>query len=228
MTDSERIQILLEKAGNIEEALKMILVNDVLTDAESLMQENSVPMSEVSALQKEYQDEIANLQKALKEKEKKLKTLQSQLETQKKTSETHKARIQTLQQSIESKERTLKTKEERIQSLQRSVEEKEKSIKNLQSQIKTLESKVEESKKQESKSVPKAWYEQSSTIKDGNTYYIKPACDSQRAIYCEEVGGYYGYPASLRNFTPTSSFHMTLLKQSDGSFMSQTNTSFYR
>ena len=85
MTDSEKIQILLDRMAIVEEAMKMLLVNDVLKDANSFSTE-----SELSKMQKEYQQKIEELQKTL---------------------ETQKNKIQTLQELADSRKRTIQTKD---------------------------------------------------------------------------------------------------------------------
>ncbi len=74
MTDSEKIQILLEKSAIMEEAIKMLLMNDVLKDAENL----TASPSDSSQQQEEYEQKITELQKILKIKDDKISTLQRQ------------------------------------------------------------------------------------------------------------------------------------------------------
>ena len=129
MTDSERK--ILAKLDTLEEAMKMLLVNDILKDAENLTGQN-----QVSVRQHELQSKIDELQKRLKEKETEISKLLSQLETQK-------GRIKTLQDMSGSKDRTIQTKEERIQILQQSVKTKDDSISRLQSQIEKQQMEIE-------------------------------------------------------------------------------------
>ena len=129
MTETEKL--ILNKLNTMEEALKMLLVNDVLKDAENLTGQN-----QVSVRQHELQSKIDELQKRLKEKETEISKLLSQLETQK-------GRIKTLQDMSGSKDRTIQTKEERIQILQQSVKTKDDSISRLQSQIEKQQMEIE-------------------------------------------------------------------------------------
>ncbi len=118
MTDNEKITFLqeqnkaiLDKLNILEEAIKMLLVNDVLKDAENLTGQDKN-----SALQGELQQKIDELQKMLEAKNSEFNRLQSQLENQK-------SRIKTLQELSDSKDRTIQTKEEWIQILQKTVQD---------------------------------------------------------------------------------------------------------
>ncbi len=95
MTEAE--QLILEKLSTMEEAIKLLLVNDVLKDAEKLAgQDLKHPVQQNSTSKTE-------------EMQKKVKTLN--------------ARIKTLQELSESKDRTIKAKEERIQLLQKATQD---------------------------------------------------------------------------------------------------------
>ena len=111
MTDSE--QQILAKLSNMEEALKLLLVNDVLQDAESLT--NQVMQSDTVENQQNLR-KIIDLQQEVSADEKKILDLQKQIKTLK-------SRIDTLQQLTESKDRTIQAKEERITNLQANIEE---------------------------------------------------------------------------------------------------------
>ena len=129
MTDSERK--ILAKLDTLEEAMKMLLVNDILKDAENLTGQN-----QVSVRWHELQSKIDELQKLLKTKEDEISKLQSQIEAQK-------SRIKTLQELSDSKDRTIQTKEERIQIFQKTVQDLQNQLKNQKSGIETLQKNAE-------------------------------------------------------------------------------------
>ena len=91
MADSEKItflqeqnKMILNKLSILEEAMKMLLVNDVLKDAENLMEQGKSPAPQGES---KKIDELCEL---LEEKESKINDLKNQIETQKR-------RIKTLQ-----------------------------------------------------------------------------------------------------------------------------------
>ena len=108
MTESERE--ILNKLGTLEETMKMLLVNDVLKDAENLMGQGKSP-----APQGESQ-KIEELCKLIEEKDNKIADLKYQIES-------HKSRIKTLQLLSDKKDKTIQAKDERIQILQKTVQD---------------------------------------------------------------------------------------------------------
>ncbi len=93
--------MILNKLNTMEEAMKMLLISDVLKDAENL----TARPSDFSKQQEEYEQKITELQAECEK-------LQTQLETQK-------SRIKTLQELSDSKDKTIQSKEEQIQVLQK-------------------------------------------------------------------------------------------------------------
>ena len=124
MTDSDKIQLILEKASIMEEAMKLLLVNDVLIDAESLTEQDK---------KDELQQKIDELQKMMEEKDSEINRLQFQLET-------HKAKMKDLQQL---KDEVIQAKIQEIKILKYSVAMKDESIIHLQSQIKKQHMEIE-------------------------------------------------------------------------------------
>ncbi len=103
----DKVNQLTEKMSLVEEALKMLLINDVLNDADTFSEKTISISNPTNTLQQENDN--------LKQKQKKLESENSKLRSQ---LESYQARIKTLQELSDSKERTLKAKEEYIQLLQ--------------------------------------------------------------------------------------------------------------
>lgn len=136
MTESERI--IHDRLDTIEEALKILLVNDVIKDTETLAEQSKKrSVRKDTKKEKEYQQKIEELQGTLQSKDDKINTLQKQLKTKEERVsslqnqlETQKKRVQTLQQLSESKDRTIQIKEERIQVLQKQIANYEAATQN--------------------------------------------------------------------------------------------------
>ena len=168
MTDSEKIQILLDRMAIVEEAMKMLLVNDVLKDANSFSTE-----SELSKMQKEYQQKIEELQKTLETQKNKIQTLQELADSRKRTIQTKDICIETLQQSVKAKDDSISRLQSQIKTLQQTIDTKDRTIQNLQKPSSTTSSYSKSSAKSSSTS--------STFLGVGQKVKIRSGCD-----YCYE------------------------------------------
>ncbi len=107
---NDKMNLMFDKLSVLEESMKIILVNDVLKDAERITDSET----RQSRKDEELQDQVDILKMQLENSADTITRLQQQ-------NEQYRRRIQTLQELVDSKDRTIQAKEKRIELLQGST-----------------------------------------------------------------------------------------------------------